>query len=692
AYWRSSHEPVASRAVTKLRQALAEVVGLAVLNVVQEMKSGLADPRVQAVGVTFLRAVSEQNGTAKEIIQRAGVVEVLVQSMNKHAGTEHLLADALSVLDELHGLPALLQALVHLRHSAAATRAALQTFRTSARARWHEVEAASAAEMVRCILLSLQAHPQDLQVLLIGVQVLGDLAGDLPQARVAFFNLGGWEWLLRGPLDLDHLEMQQEAIRTLAQLCRGGAGESYAVPVGQALERSLQKTQNDGKVLYWGLWAVQQLHGVGSLLATLRKTQRVEVVRSTLRSLSDITWGQGDGAGVEVVVQVVEGLIDTMRSCQEHSEVLNDAAFALSKAAAFAGENEAVPQLKEAAVLSASVLLELLQAKISDVFIVRTVLDALGELLQISASALKARICEGLFAGSPDSPGSVLGAGLLSKVSMEHESVSGIQAGVMWVAGLAHGLPAIVREMSLRQTSFNAQISALRAIAAIYQQGELATSSACMSAVLGSMSTFPENLVLWKNACYTLTSMVEHGVDPHIPKEQLLSCLQAGAKALTQAQSQEHAGYYKSEGSYLREESIKLIAAVCIASPDLSCLLRPQGEALGQAMEMAVSRLENRADQTAEEVEILTYHLMALVYVVGPEFICRCLQQWGSNATLARASAQVVTELMRRKAPVGEDVLRGPVSTELAKAAEAHKDDADVQSRVQLALGFMYKS
>ena len=30
AYWRSSHEPLASRAVSKLRQPLVEVVGLAV--------------------------------------------------------------------------------------------------------------------------------------------------------------------------------------------------------------------------------------------------------------------------------------------------------------------------------------------------------------------------------------------------------------------------------------------------------------------------------------------------------------------------------------------------------------------------------------------------------------------------------------------------------------------------------------
>ena len=42
AYWRSSHEPLASRAVSKLRQPLVELVGLAVVNVLEEMRSGAA--------------------------------------------------------------------------------------------------------------------------------------------------------------------------------------------------------------------------------------------------------------------------------------------------------------------------------------------------------------------------------------------------------------------------------------------------------------------------------------------------------------------------------------------------------------------------------------------------------------------------------------------------------------------------
>jgi hypothetical protein len=49
----------------------------------------------------------------------------------------------------LHGLSALLQALEHLRSSPFATKAALISLRTSARARWNEVEAQDAFQVIR---------------------------------------------------------------------------------------------------------------------------------------------------------------------------------------------------------------------------------------------------------------------------------------------------------------------------------------------------------------------------------------------------------------------------------------------------------------------------------------------------------------------------------------------------------------
>lgn len=706
AYWRSCSEPVANRAVSKLRQPLVELVGSAVLHVLEEMQSGLADPRVQAVGVCFLKAaLSGSDGTTKDILQKAGVVEVLVRSMTNHASTEYLLQDALSILDELHGLSALLQALEHLRSSPFATKAALISLRTSARARWNEVEAQDAFQVIRVILLSLRAH-QEGHVILAGLQLLSDLAGDLPETRIAFFKLGGWDWLLQVLESWEELSIQQEGIRMVSQLCKGGAcGDAFGARVGVVLERSLQRSQNDGKVLYWGLWAVQQLHGVQSLLATLRTNCDVfnekseKVVKSTLRSLSDLTW-EGDQAGLDTVVQVIQTVIFCMQKCQESVDLLNDSAFTLSRAAlTIAGEkHEAIPQLKEAALTSASILMELLSAKVANAQLCRTVLEALGELLEVAGPALRARICEHLFAGNCNNGGSgVIGAGLLSKVSQEHHGNTWVQGVIMWLAGLAHGVAAIVREMNMNQ-GYGVQLAALRAVAAIFDQledpqsNEMGSRGACIAAALSAMNAFPENLIVWKTACYTLNSIVQHGLDHMVQKEQLEMCLRAGAKALNVAQSLEH-HCYRDEASYLREESVKLIAAVCITCPDFRFSLQEANckVTLAQAMEAAVDRFpEDDPDKEAEQVEVLVHNLLALAYVSGPEeILVSCLQRWGAKTFLVRACADTVAELVRRNAPMNEELLRGRVHAELTKVAQVHKEDVQIQSCLELAVGFI---
>ena len=330
AYSWNFNEPVANRAVLRLRQALEQVVGLAVVNVLDEMQRGLADPQVQQVGVSFLKAVvADSKGSTKDIIQRAGVVQVLVQSMTKHPGTENLLTEALEVMDELHGLEALLQALQHLRPSAPGTRAALQTLQSTLRKRWHEVER-SAVPLARVIIDALRTHPTDMQLQVMGIKLLGDLAGDLPEARVAFFQVNGWEWLLQvlesPPLDhsWEGLELQQEGVRLIAQLCKGGAcGEIHSQRVGAILEKVLQRSQNDGRVLYWGLWAVQQLHGSASLLSTLRANSNPDVVMQTLRSLSGLSWGHGEiDSEAEHAIQVMQNVIQAMRAFTDNPEVL----------------------------------------------------------------------------------------------------------------------------------------------------------------------------------------------------------------------------------------------------------------------------------------------------------------------------------------------------------------------------------
>ena len=71
----------------------------------------------------------------------------------------------------------------------------------------------------------------------------------------------------------------------------------------------------------------------------------------------------------ELVVEVIRSVIYAMRVCAEQewdsSELLNDGAFTLGKVAATAAleKNEGIPQVREAALMSSSILLELLNAK-----------------------------------------------------------------------------------------------------------------------------------------------------------------------------------------------------------------------------------------------------------------------------------------------------------------------------------------
>ena len=65
-----------------------------------------------------------------------------------------------------------------------------------------------------------------------------------------------------------------------------------------------------------------------------------------------------------------------------------------------------------------------------------------------------------------------------------------LQGSIMWVAGVAHGVSAIVREMSMKQSCYGVQIAALRATQAIFEQleansnsSELASRGQCIVAV-----------------------------------------------------------------------------------------------------------------------------------------------------------------------------------------------------------------
>jgi len=84
------------------------------------------------------------------------------------------------------------------------------------------------------------------------------------------------------------------------------------------------------------------------------------------------------------------------------------------------------------------------------------------------------------------------------------------------------------------------------------------------------------------------------------------------------------------------------------------------------------------------------HNLLALAYVSGPEeILVSCLQRWGAKTFLVRACADTVAELVRRNAPMNEELLRGRVHAELTKVAQVHKEDVQIQSCLELAVGFI---
>ncbi|CAE8634517.1 unnamed protein product [Polarella glacialis] len=575
-------------------------------------------------------------------------------------------------------------------------------------------------------MAAMQVHAQDHTLLSLGIQILGDLA-DLPLVRTAFAACGGWDWLL--PMlesTRDSLDLQIDGVRLLAQLCRGGSfGEASSARVGAALEKVLQRHSHHERLLYWGLWAVQQLHGASSLLAPLwasiegDSSANAGIAVSALKSLGGLAWGQGDGAGPEQAPPVIDAVLHVMRHHQDNTpEILLEGAAVLGRTAAYAAEHEELPQLLKAGSTAVAALLDLLRARAAVPEMAQRVLEAFAEILEVCGRGdagqppvpvLRRSICEGLFgspaeAGAGGSASGVLGLGLLSKVSAEHESNTRFQGVVMWVAGLAHGASAIVREMDLHPSSYSVQMSAMRTLAVLYgdhldlevSDQNRAARAAGLQAVIRAMSVFPENVVLMQNGCYALSMIVDHGLDDRVVSEDtFVACLRAAIQALLLSQ-----GSYDDSYSvfHLRQESARLIAAVCAAAPGLGQWLLQQGSEvlLSKALMGTADSIVSGRRDTPQMEEALQFEMLALTHIVGPTAaIAGALQRWGSEKpSVARASADAVAELVRRNhPPIVEELRRGnaaqgSVGAQLAAAMQAHKGDEELQSRLQLALGF----
>lgn len=714
AYWRSCRDPVASRAVFRLRIALGDVVSLGIASVLEEMRSHPADPQVQTTGIQLLRAViADSNGTAKGLLQRGGGVEALVQSMRQHCAAETLLEEALIVLDELHGIPALLQALEHLRHSAPAVRVALTALSRSLRANWAEAEKLPAESLVRGILQALQQHPSDQQLIAAGLQVLGDLAGDLAPVRGAFAASGGWEWLLSMlEAAVECPELQLQGVRLLAQLCRGGSWtEAYAPRAAAVLEQAVRCHSADDKLLYWGLWGVQQIHGAEALASSLKVVSRASVASSTLRALAGLSWGQGDGAGPQHAMTVVDGVLNAMRAYQGDANLLEEGVIVLGRVAGFAAEREAstgttAPSFR-AGSMSIGALLEVLPAYRSNAQLVNTTLQALAEALDgchSPTSQLHLQICDGLFGrGSGACNGNVraVGAGLLFEVAEVHATNATIQTTSMWLACVARGPAAVVTEMEYQPLCHPVQLCGIKSLASFYGDHlelEAAASvirPAAIRVISAAMQSFPENLVLQQNGCYGLSTIAEHGLDSTVDESHMVVCLQAATKALAlvQGQSDNDNMPWSYNALYLRQEGARLVASVCSNAPGLGPRLREGGgEAetiLSDALVSTVTGIaDGIRDSTAEEAVQL--ELTALAYIVGPTVaVLHTLRRWGaSKPSVSRAAADTVVDLVRRGQTSPKDLQESGILAELLTTLQAHQTDDDLRGRLQLALGF----
>merc|ERR550534_3183991 len=100
----------------------------------------------------------------------------------------------------------------------------------------------------------------------------------------------------------EHGRIQLFGCKLLSSLGRGGAWEEvYSKSAVAALERTMCKHESDECVLYWALWAVQQLNGARALVVPMRggTFASPSAMIAALQSLGAVSLGQSDGASAE---------------------------------------------------------------------------------------------------------------------------------------------------------------------------------------------------------------------------------------------------------------------------------------------------------------------------------------------------------------------------------------------------------
>mmetsp|Transcript_110220 Transcript_110220/g.212368 ORF Transcript_110220/g.212368 Transcript_110220/m.212368 type:complete len:764 (-) Transcript_110220:35-2326(-) len=731
--WRNSEDMTAVRALDRLRGPMMELMTFMVVAILDEMRSRPNDVQVQAMGVHIIRALIADNETTKQIVLRAGGAEVLVQSVQHHPTDEDLLSGALKAIDEIHGLPSLLQALEHLKTSVPGVRAALWAFSETARARWSEVQKLDAQQLMKTLLSAMDAHRCDHRILITGLALIGDVTLEREDARAAFAVVGGWEWTLQMlEQHADISKVQLHGMKLLSSLSRGGSWtETYAARAAAVLERAMCRHDQDDCVMYWALWAVQQLNGARALVLPLRsgvfKTH--SQVLAAFRALGAISYGQGDGASVQEMPPLIDAVVHAMGMFSERYDVLYESTVVLGHAGSFvvwgaqnAAESAARQQLLASALAAVKALVELINFRFADASTVKASCEALGQIADCchEDSPVRELICTGLFSRD----GSADGEWLLSRVSAAHMSNERLQMTVMWITGIVHGAALVVRQMLQHASSVAIQLPAIRTLGLLYGE-RIEVSRAdeeclpdALRAVVAAMTMLSDNIILQQNACYALGAMAEHDSGGRLGDEAFVQCAAAAVESLRSVRGRGDGGGNAASYNalYLRKEATRCIGTLCGVRPSLGPWLRERG-----LQELLADTLRSTADSVwdghrdAEAEETLRLELLALSYVLGPSAaILETLRRWGSaKPAVARAAADAVVELARCAAtrqgsslPVGaarevaaqsDAAASTPVQAlraagcgvELFAVMQSHSADDDLQGRLHLAMGFV---
>lgn len=725
--WRDS-EPSAARALARLRGPIIELMRFVVRGVLEEMVGSPSDPKVQSTCMQMLHHLMKDSEATKQLVRSGGGVQVLFSCIQHHPNDDRLLTTTLEAIDELHGVSSLLQALVEWKANPSGVRAALWSIMTLARSRWQEVRALPPHDVVRAVLAAVHVHSEDARIVGIGVELLSDLTSDVPEARGAFASLGGWTWLIQvlEYFARDH-RIQRNGCRLLSTLGRGGSwADQHSRKALVLLERAMcQHESNDG-VLYWAFWAVQSLNSARAIAAPMRNGcfATPSAMVAALKSLSGVSLGQGEGAEVGDMPDIIDAVLHAMRYHSERYDVLFECTVVLGHVTSFmvaaCNGPAAPPELLQSAASSVDALVQLMNFRLADANSVYAALEAVAQIADAchQDSPVRASIRSRLFEAQAAAGGAAASEPLISRIVAAHQSNDHLLAAVMWVTGNVVGVSAVLQHMVQCSASPAAQLPAIKTLSWLYSDrielevGEVDALPNALRAVIAAMTRFSENIILQQHGCYALCAMVEHcnGFDE--------SSFTTVAVAATEALKLVH-GHYDGLGDsssynalYLRKEATRCIAVLCMVCPKLSRWLRDRGmhDILADALRSTADGVwDGRRDPDAEET--LKLELLALSYVLGPQTaVIESLRRWGRvKPAIVRAAADAVVDLARSttriKCQLSAEDAADPTLASLAKPREAliaagcgaeliammqaHGSDEDLQGRLQLACGFM---